>query len=165
MKSFSILTVFVALLLITSCNNQSDHDQPADGVQESLTETEKPTPTEPLMPLTSFNGQYPMEVAFLDNPLIKNRIEKLMGADYADFRKYWNVETPIVVEDSVLSTTGCEEHNCAANLYDLQIDLKNDNINIYHFSSEIKSYKEKGDIVLPNGLAKDFEIMKGNLVY
>ena len=165
MKNFSVLTALVALLLISSCSNQNENEASTTAAQDSLIETPKVAPPEELMPLISLNGQYPIEVGFLDNPLIKSRLEKLMGADYANFRKYWSVETPIIVEDNVLSTTGCEQHNCAANQYILQIDLKNDNINIIHFSEKMKSYEEKGEIILPNGLAKDFAIMKTNSVY
>lgn len=165
MKSFSLLLALITLFFITSCNNEQQPQNVPNVPFDSLTAKPNPTPKENLMVLDSLNGQYPIEVKFLDNPLIKNRIEKLLGSDYSNFRKYWNVETPIVVEDNVLSTTGCEEHNCGGNQYILQIDLKNNNINIYHFSSKVQAYKENGDIVLPPGIAKDFEIMKSNLVY
>jgi len=166
MKKFvlPVSSLFLTLCFL-ACNN-ADQPQnanpPKDTAAAAAPEAGTDTVKGNLMELASLNGQYPTDVALLDNPLLTDRLKTLLGDDYADFRKYWNTETPIVVEDNVLSTTGCEQHNCAGNQYVLQIDLQHNNINVYHFGKDIKSYKEKGTITLPPNLAKEFEIMMGN---
>jgi len=157
----------LAFFALGACHNPQENKSAVPSrdtalpVQKPVAQN-KDTAATSLMSLAAFNGQYPADVALLDNPLLASRLKALLGAHYADFRKYWNTETPIVVEDGVLSTTGCEEHNCAANQYVLQIDLKNNNINIYHFGKDIQRYTEKGLITLPAGLAKEFATMLGN---
>jgi hypothetical protein len=156
----------LALLALAACHNAQEQSTGSSNdttlpAQKPLTRN-KDTAVASLMPLAAFDGQYPTDVALLDNPLLTPRLKALLGAHYSDFRKYWNTETPIVVEADVLSTTGCEEHNCAANQYVLQIDLKSNNINIYHFGKDIQRYTEKGLITLPPGLAKEFATMIGN---
>jgi len=167
MKKITVMTSAVALLLISSCNNNSKDQNEIVTMQDSSVSTPQSPITENqgVKALATLDGQYPIEVNLLDNPSIKNRLETLLGIDYRDFRKFWNVETPIIIEDSILSTSGCEEHNCGANQFVMQIDLKNDNINVYHFGKEVKMYKENGVIKLPSGLAKDFETLKSNMVY
>lgn len=165
MKSFRILSIpfFLFSLFILSCSNNEDNTNYPDTDKEI---TEVPADADlPVGPLASLKDKYPMEVNLLDNPLIKERLDKMLGDDYSDFRKYWEVETPIVVEDSVLATSGCEQHNCAANQYILQIDLRNNNINVYHFGLDSKEYAEKGKINLPKELEEEFNIMKSNTIH
>jgi len=166
MKRIIYSTCLLALVSsVVACESTHDNNQISTDQQDtSIALKREPNDTSAgLMSLATLNGQYPADVALLDNPLLKTRLEALLGDDYADFRKYWNTETPIVIEDNVLSTTGCEQHNCGGNQYVLQIDLNKNNINVYHFGKGIKSYKEKGTITLPKGLSKEFEAMLGNL--
>ncbi len=65
-------------------------------------------------------------------------------------KKYWNVESPIEIEDDVLMTSGCEAHNCGPNRYILVFDLNSDNLNVFHQEdSETKHFFENGEIKLP----------------
>jgi len=163
------LVATTGLISLASCS--SNNQEPTAATVDSNTETTtrenadglNATPTDTsLMSLKKYNDQYPSDAQLLDQPKIKNRLELLLGKDYDNFRKYWQTETPIKIEDNVLSTTGCEQHNCGANQYVLQIDLMHNNINVYHFGQNIQSYLEKGPINLPPGLAQEFKSISGN---
>ena len=162
MKNIASL-LFVALLCFASCQNKETTANREQDTPAIITDTASTASRPSLFKLKEYSGQYPADVHLLDNPVLSARLKSLMGADYADFRKYWQTETPLVLEDEVLSATGCEQHNCAANEYILQIDLRNNNINVYHVGAGIKSYQEKGPITLPAGLAKEFQALQGNI--
>jgi hypothetical protein len=69
----------------------------------------------------------------------------------------------MALENDVLAASGCQQHNCAGNIYSLYIDFPNNNLNVFHFySGKMEAFKEKGDIQLPAGLKKDFETTKEN---
>ena len=82
-----------------------------------------------------------------------------MGKDFGPMKKYWNVESPIEIKQGKLKTTGCEQHNCGANLYVMFVDLENDNINVYHLNDEgsTTTYFEKGKIQLPPDFASEIQ--------
>lgn len=164
------LVATTSLMNLSSCSNRNQEQTIAASDTSVVsttghdTETANKIPTDTsLILLKKYNDQYPSDVRLLDQPEIKNRLELLLGKDYDNFRKYWQTETPIKIEENVLSTTGCEQHNCGANQYVLQIDLMYNNINVYHFGQNIQSYLEKGPINLPAGLAKEFQSIAGNI--
>lgn len=151
--------------LVVSCSNKNS-DQSANSSDDTNITANIPVQQHidsSLMVFKAFNDQYPSDVQLLDQPEIKDRLELLLGKDYENFRKYWQTETPVKIEDNVLSATGCEQHNCGANQYVLQIDLMQNNINVYHFGQSIQSYLEKGPINLPPGLAKEFQSISENM--
>lgn len=163
----TIMILFVgclSLCLLGSCSSNTKNQKNTSEISASDTLPGKllPKGDTALMKLKEFVGQYPSDVKFLDQPELKQRLEDLLGSQYTNFRKYWQTETPIEVEDNVLSTTGCEVHNCAANQFVLQIDLAHNNINVYHLGQGIQSYLEKGPIQLPPGLSKEFNTISGN---
>lgn len=146
----------------SSCrqNNQQEKVKTTDSTPNNPAIPMKDTS---LMSLKKFAGSYPSDVNLLEQPEIKERLKTILGAEYDNFRKYWQTETPIELEEHVLSTTGCEQHNCAANQYVLQIDLTHNNINVYHFGENgIQSYLEKGIISLPPEMAKEFQMITNN---
>lgn len=159
----TVTLLFAALLYFASCQDKETTENKEETLPPTVTGTLPNAPEPTLAGLKEYNGQYPTDVHLLDNPALSARLKRLLGADYADFRKYWQTETPVVLEDDVLSATGCEEHNCGANQYILQVDLQNDNINVYHVGNNLKSYQEKGPVTLPPGLAKEFQILQQNL--
>lgn len=121
--------------------------------QESTPKSESP-----LVALKKMKGKYQYEIKLWSNPEIGQRLEKMMGKDYAAMKKFWNVETPLDIEGNILRLTGCEAHNCGGNQYEIFMDAENDNINVYHILNEtLKSYKEKGEIKLPKKFAEEFE--------
>lgn len=103
--------------------------------------------TSELADLATYNGRYPNEVALLKNVRLKPRLQQLLGSDYESMVKYWNTETPITVEDHIISATGCEQHNCANNDYTLSIDLPNDKISVFHTKNgKVKKYAEQKNL-------------------
>lgn len=162
-----MLLVGFSLMAINACQNDQNKEEAATAdAQESIQTKDTLANTEAFPEaeaLESLNGKYPRDVKLLDRPELEPRLEALLGDQYEAFRKNWQTETPIIVEDNVLSTSGCEQHNCAANQYVLQIDLKGNNINVHHFGSEVQHFKENGrSIALPEGLAKEFETINQN---
>lgn len=165
MKKY-LISIALFAFFFTSCkNNSSESSETSTNSIEINDSTSLSVSDEELTSLNELKGKYPMEVQLLDNPLIKSRLEKLLGDEYSNFRKFWMVETPILIEDNILYSTGCEQHNCAANQYVLEIDLSQNNINVYHFGADVKSYVEKGTIQLPKGLSEEFEVLKSNRIY
>ncbi len=157
MKKVFLTGLAAAVLLWVSCtgNNQSiSHEQSADSIKKVV----KSAAVNPLDSLKAWTGKYPKEAGILQNELIKTRLQRLLGdIKYERMLKDWNTETPVVVEQNVLATSGCEQHNCASNHYQLYIDLMSNNINIYHRADgKTDTYFEKGAIKLPAGLQKDF---------
>ena len=74
---------------------------------------------------------------------------KLLGKDYADFKANFSVQSPIEIEGDVFKSGACQAHNCGNN-YFLFVDLKNDNINVFHIDDTVKKhYFEKSEIKLP----------------
>ena len=160
------ILIGIITLSLEACNS-NNHNGQEEKVSQNVTDTSITTAPEQtvdtaLMYLKAFKGQYPTEANFLDLPELRQRLSDLLGSRYADFRRYWQTETPIEVEDNVLSTTGCEQHNCAANQYILQIDLKHNNINVYHLGQDIQSYLEKGKITLPPNMERDMQTILQN---
>jgi hypothetical protein len=102
-------------------------------------------------------GKYPYELKLLENKEMQARLKKLLGKDFADMKLYWNVESPIAIQEGILMTSGCEQHNCGDNIYYLFIDFAKDNINVVHIQDEkTNNYFEKGRISLPRKFADEF---------
>jgi|SRR5690554_2187733 len=162
-----IKNIYFSLFIMFVCSCQSNDTSLQNNVNDSTTSLYNQVEASdyPLKSLEDFNGKYPMEINFLDHSLIHNRIQNMLADDYAYFRKYWTVETPITIYDHILYATGCEQHNCAANQFVLIIDLKNDNINIIHINDESKSYFENGVIGLPIQLKEELNTLLNNALF
>ena len=82
-----------------------------------------------------------------------------MGKDFPDMKAHWNVETPMEMENGVFKASACEAHNCAANNYLMFVDLKGDNINIYHIveGDGPRHFFESGEINLPGKFANELK--------
>ncbi len=114
------------------------------------------TPDKPALvdTLKKWKGKYPYEVKFIENADVRARLSSLLGRDFADLKKNFNVETPIEIRSGILKAQACQAHNCGANNYYIFVDLVRDNFNVYHIEdSGVKTYFEKGKIKLP----EDFE--------
>lgn len=165
--------VLVCLIPILACNlanqnntsqNRLDETRPTPAFstnsEANVTNTNTAAPKSDLIArLKKTAGKYPEDIRLLDDPDLSNRLSKLLGKDYGDMKKYWNVETPVEIKQGKLKTTGCEQHNCGANQYVMFVDLENDNINVYHLNDEggTKTYFEKGKIQLPPDFASEVQ--------
>lgn len=168
-----ILITLIGVSLSCNSNQESRNSSAANGnavpvrTVEAVTPNQNSniqTPSDPGIALfRSSVGKTADDIHLWENKEITARLEKLLGPDYADMKKYWQTQSPIEAEQNVLSLTGCEAHNCGDNQYLMYIDTANNNINVFHVKSgKMKEYKEKGVIVLPSRLAKDFENMTEN---
>jgi hypothetical protein len=132
---------------------------PSPEVKPSATIAPSPKPSSATPGLISFLkksvGKYPYDIKLLENVELRPRLKKLLGKDFSAMEGYFDVQAPLEIVDDVLMTTGCEAHNCGANQYLLFVDLKNDNINVFHVTDdETKHYFEKGEIKLPKKFAE-----------
>ena len=141
-------------------NSNTAKPSPTVEVKPSPANSPKPSAT-PATPsfvdiLKKSKGKYPNQVKLLDIPDLNARLKKLLGGEFASMKKFWNVESPIEIENDILMTTGCEAHNCGSNHYFLFVDLKNDDINVYHQEETgTKHYYERGEIKLPTRFADE----------
>lgn len=170
------LVITLASLLIpmslcfTACSNKSDDTKLSeveqiveeDTLLEEVVVEEKST--NDFMELAEFKDDYPAVVHLFQNKKLSERLIHLLGRTYDDFSKYWEVETPIIIEDNVLFTTGCEQHNCFANQFILIIDLAEDNINVFRIGATPQDFEENGTIKLPPGIEAEFATIIGNVL-
>ncbi len=100
-------------------------------------------------------GKYPYEIKLIENADLKARLTKLLGKDFADFKANFSVQSPIEIEGDIFKSGACQAHNCGNN-YFLFVDLKNDNINVFHIDNDMekKHYFENGEIKLPAKFAE-----------
>lgn len=74
--------------------------------------------------LNTFKGKYPYDIKFLDQPIIKEHLIDISSTStYELVKDYWNVESPIKIENDVLFATGCQAHNCASTNFAIAINL------------------------------------------
>jgi hypothetical protein len=168
----NLLVVAVIALLVLGCGlskylNKSGNvainkaspapvAEPATTPPANVSATPKPAQPGIFDILKKSEGKYPYELKLLENIDMQARLKKLLGKDFADMKEYWNVETPIVIQDGILMTGGCEQHNCGDNRYYLFIDFAKDNINVIHIQDEkTNNYFEKGRISLPKKFADE----------
>lgn len=110
--------------------------------------------------LKPYVGKTANEIKLWQNKEIGPRLKKLMGADYATMRKFWNSETPIKKFGDFLMMTGCELHNCTDNRYVIFMDTSEATINVVHIGKGPTKEWKDGDIVLPPPFADELAAMK-----
>ena len=142
---------------VNNTNGNKPYASPDAKPTPGTTET-KPSPAaSTLVPLLKkSSGKYSYEIKLMENAELKGRLMKLLGKDYVGMKAHWNVETPTEIEDDIFRASACEAHNCGSNNYVMFVDLKNDNINVFHIEdSGTKHYFERGEIKLPGKFASD----------
>ena len=120
-------------------------------------------PDVPLGFLVTYEGKYATQEKLFENESLSNRLKALERFNYEALLQNYNTETPIVIIDNVAHMSGCKQHDCPSNAYEFFIDLDNDNINVFHFRSNmLRVYQEKGWIDLPAEFAAELETKKTN---
>ena len=158
-----ILFLFLATLM-SSCDKlgkKSSEQEGAEDVpdQEMITDI----PDTELGFMVTYEGKYAGQEKLFENEVLAARLKKLDRFNYDAMLKLWNTETPIFIEDGILHMSGCKQHDCPSSAYDFFLDVESDNINIYHFRSNmLRIYKEADMIELPPGFAEEMEIKKSN---
>jgi len=61
--------------------------------------------------LMEWNGQYPYDVKFLDNAVLKKRLMKMLGPRYKFLKSIWDVETPIEIKNNLLYAWAMQAHS------------------------------------------------------
>lgn len=106
-----------------------------------------------IAPLKEFVGKTASEMKLWQNKDVIRRLRKLMGADFATMRKFWNTETPLKKFGDILMLTGCEKDNCADNRYVIFMSTSEGNINVVHIGKdatrEWNAYREIEDLPPP----------------
>lgn len=169
MKNIAVLAVLIVAVL--GC----DISRFTRSEGNTATNTAKPTPSpEPkdtpkatpkpeikpeiglyLAALKKSAGKYPNDIKFLDIPEVSSRLKKLLGKDFSGLKAHFNVEVPIEIIGDVFMAQGCEAHNCG-NSYYVFVDLKSDNINVYHVQNDVPTtFFEHGEIKLPTKFTND----------
>ena len=174
--------LIIGFILFYNCNNNKKENQsiPTETKQEIEAETKQEIEinnepkTNQQMEINSkskpdslyFNvllGKYPTQVELFKNEILASRLKNINRFDYDALIANWNTETPITIEDQIIHASGCKAHNCPSSGYELFIDLKNNNINVYHFrSNTLRVYTEKDWISLPKGFSNEIETKKSN---
>ncbi len=179
MKNLKTIS-FLLLILLYNCTNIKKENQstPTETKQEIKAEQQIEIKNEPKInqqiEINSkskpdslyFNvllGKYPTQIGLFENEILASRLKSINRLDYDALLANWNTETPITIEDQIIHASGCKAHNCPSSGYELFIDLKNDNINLYHFrSNTLRVYTEKDWITLPKGFSNEIDIKKSN---
>jgi len=95
--------------------------------------------------LKSTNGKYPNEIKLLENPVLTQRLKKLLGNRYNFLKETWAVESPIEVKDNIFSAFGCQAHNCGSTNFIIIIDFsKNVIYSGVRENDIVKTYSEDG---------------------
>lgn len=171
MKKTTIFLFALSGIVFFGCSSQNkeeDHETIEVLIEDDLATEEhkhmRSDKQEGFEHLIAFKDEYPAEVGLFQDVQLTSRLANLLGSDFNDFQKLWEVETPILIEENILFTTGCEQHNCFANQFILIIDLKNDNINVYRLGLTSADYEEKGTIRLPKGIEAEFGAMMDSVL-
>lgn len=167
---FKLAAFFMALLLAVSCTGKKKPAEKTVEQQDTIPlAIEKSTPentgltNHALMFLGEEKGNYPSAFGMLQNEELKSRLSELMKKESDELFEFWNVETPLEVENNIVYTSGCQQHNCPLHHYVLVVNLALNSINVYAFeNNQLKLYTEKGVLELPEKFAKSIEIQKSN---
>ncbi len=163
-KQISLFLLLMSLVL--SCNKtKTGTELPSETTVERQEEKEPEIliPDVPLGFLVTYKGAYATQEKLFENEILANRLKALNRFNYEALLQNYNTETPVVIIDNIVHMSGCQQHSCPGNAYDFFIDLDKDNINIYHFRSNmLRVYQEKGMIELPAEFATEMETKKNN---
>ena len=172
-----ILGLLTLIIVVVACEKLKPEQKkipveealPVEVIEPVVEETieqelpKKEIPDTSLGFLVTYENKYAKQEKLFENKVLAKRLKSLKRFNYDKLLYFWNTETPIVIIDNIAHMSGCKQHDCPSNAYDFFIDLTNDNINIYHFRSNmLRLYQEKGMIDLPPVFAAEMEIKKSN---
>lgn len=122
--------LLLIIFMIVSCQQKNKSDSPATSTKNAQVKkendsiesnTKKPDTTindqanthvsNELDFLAELNGKYPYDVKLLDQPVLKKRLQKMLGVKYRFLKSIWQVETPIEVDNNVLYAWAMQTHS------------------------------------------------------
>jgi len=129
---------FLAILPLTSCNQADSPDDKEKALmqrenellkkenallkkeqeldQKAVKQTTRQQPSanavaDNLHFLEGFNGKYPHDIKLLDNPVLKRRLQKMLGSQYDFMKSIWDVEVPVEINDGLFYAWGMQAHS------------------------------------------------------
>jgi hypothetical protein len=146
------------LFIMVSCKNQNEVSK-----TESTTQTSNPaeenaaTPTS-IAEAKNFVSKKATDVKLFEQFNLNQRIEKLLGTDFTEFKADWNEENLISQDGEILYFSGCRKGACADNKYFVLLDMMENNINIINIrNGRPKSFEEGAVIGMTDKVAEEFE--------
>ena len=173
MKASKLIFLF-AIFVFYNCTNSKKELQPEPVLSEDEVKIDIPADLiedsaqaingeSELFFMRNLVDKYPTQVDLFRNEILLNRFKNMDRFNTENLVANWNTETPLAIEDEIIHSSGCQDNDCPNNAFELFIDLKNDNINIYNFKGNmLRIYKEKELIDLPIGFKQELEIKKSN---
>jgi len=114
-----------------------------------------------LKEVVSMEGKLPSEIDLLNAYELLPRLEKMMGAEFKNFSKDWEMQTPLKKDGDVMYTGGCKPGNCKSIKYFLIFDTKTDNVNFYYVKDgAATAFGEKSVITLTPKITDDFDNLR-----
>lgn len=142
----SLFATLILMLTLSAC-------QP--NVKQDIAQTTPKERTDTLGLFLQHNlGKYPRDVQLLNQPLLKTRLEKLVGKENFDFiSHYFQTQTPINTGEDyghpeLIMTQGFETHNASTNYIILAYNPATDNLAVKIVQDSITKIfqeQEKGD--------------------
>ncbi len=103
--------------------------------------------------ITKNVGKYPHEIKLFEDKSITDRLKKLVGSQYDEMVKFFNVESPVISENEIYKLNGCKQHDCPGYATTIYYDSKNDNLNVsIDKNGKVTEFAEKGKITVPETL-------------
>jgi hypothetical protein len=156
-----VLWIVTSLLACKNDKNVSEKTGMNENVKDSIVQD---TDLEKMVSWTAFENaenNKPSDVSLMEANDLQSRIKAMLKDNYAEFQSDWKEETPIVIQDKILFTTGCQSGDCKANKYVLIVDFTDNNINIVNFKyGKVRSWEERAVIGLPDKLLQQFESIR-----
>lgn len=156
-----IAGAFALSLCVVSCKKETKTESsvsndtlatvmPKDSVTTPKTDSVATTPSSAsgtMNIITKNVDKYPHDIKFFEDKGIKERLKKLVGTQYDEMVKNFNVEGPISSENGIYKLTGCKQHDCPGYATSIYYDSKNDNLNVsIDKDGNISDFNEKGKI-------------------
>ncbi|WP_250252904.1 hypothetical protein [Chryseobacterium sp. Marseille-Q3244] len=165
----AIMSAFALLLLgtVISCKKETKTQSsvstdtlatvmPKDSTVSPKTDSVTATASSAAVPveiITKNDGKYPHDVKLFEDKGLTERLKKLVGKDYDEMIKNFDVESPIVSEGGIYKLHGCKQHDCPGYATSIYYDSKNDNLNVsIDKNGKIIDFSEKGKISVSKAL-------------
>ena len=136
MRQFNLTilaTIFLATFVLTSCNQTNKSEDKSKELTEKENDLLKKenellkreqelnqkafkqqtdnTASDNLDFLNKFDKEYPYEIKLLDNPILKQRLKKMLGSQYDFMKSIWEVETPIEISNGLFYAWAMQAHS------------------------------------------------------
>ncbi|MEJ5052376.1 hypothetical protein WH221_21300 [Chryseobacterium culicis] len=161
-----IAGAFALSLCVVSCKKETKTESststdtlatvmPKDSVSTPKNDSVAPPPPSATSAriITKNVGKYPHDIKFFEDKSITERLKKLVGTQYDEMVKNFNVESPVASENGIYKLTGCKQHDCPGYATNIYYDAKNDNLNVsIDKNGKITDFAEKGKIVVSEAL-------------